>query len=504
MSGVEDTKFFLTGDWGHITPQLNIEHLEEVVLKNIDIPQFYSFPALSFLTPLLNVLHRVSVINSRVHTTPCETSAELSELEYIDVSSNLLNDWTLREMMCNGRGVLQGLRTVNVSRNNLKSLNSQLFTQLDKLETLDMSGNQFHSMPEICNWPSSLRILNLSSSHLTKATDCLPKSLYTLDLSHNDLTKFTIELPVLTELYISGNKISSLSNGNLFPALVFLLIQNNALQTFSDNDLKLYKKLKTLEAGARTFVCSCDFVAFVTSDMPRHRVTLRDGFESYVCESPDAARGERVEDAGLSVFECHTALALSILCSSILIVLLLIAGLCYKFSAVWYLKMTWAWLRAKRRRPVLKKGELRYDAFVSYSERDSGWVDEHLVPELELSEPPLHLCLHKRDFLPGARILDNIMEAIEQSHRTLFVLSRHFVNSEWCKYELDYSHFRLFDQNNDTAVLILLEPIAKETIPKRFCKLRKFMNSRTYLEWPDDDSKIPRFWQSLREAIKTP
>ncbi|KAK1885869.1 Toll-like receptor 2 type-1 [Dissostichus eleginoides] len=137
--------------------------------------------------------------------------------------------------------------------------------------------------------------------------------------------------------------------------------------------------------------------------------------------------------------------------------------------------MTWAWLRAKRK-PKLKKGELEYDAFVSYSEMDSGWVEAHLVPELEQVEPRLRLCLHKRDFVPGGWILDNIGRYREE----------------------------LFDHNDDTVVLILLEPIDKETVPKKFCKLRRVMNSRTYLEWPEDHDQIPGFWHSLRTAIKKP
>lgn len=71
-------------------------------------------------------------------------------------------------------------------------------------------------------------------------------------------------------------------------------------------------------------------------------------------------------------------------------------------------------------------------------------------------------------------------------------------------HELDYTHYRLFDNNDDAVVLILLECIDKNTIPKKFCKLWRVMNSRTYLEWPDDDNQIPRFWQSLTTAINRP
>ncbi|KAI2536300.1 toll like receptor 2 [Homo sapiens] len=137
------------------------------------------------------------------------------------------------------------------------------------------------------------------------------------------------------------------------------------------------------------------------------------------------------------------------------------------------------------------------------SERDAYWVENLMVQELENFNPPFKLCLHKRDFIPGKWIIDNIIDSIEKSHKTVFVLSENFVKSEWCKYELDFSHFRLFDENNDAAILILLEPIEKKAIPQRFCKLRKIMNTKTYLEWPMDEAQREGFWVNLRAAIKS-
>lgn len=117
---------------------------------------------------------------------------------------------------------------------------------------------------------------------------------------------------------------------------------------------------------------------------------------------------------------------------------------------------------------------------------------------------PLTLCLHKRDFLPGNWIVDNIMSAMERSRRTIFVLSENFVQSDWCRYELDFSHFWLFDGDSgrDAAILILLEPLSKDDVPKRFCKLRKLMSSTTYLEWPQEEEKVEGFWRSLRHALR--
>jgi toll-like receptor 2 len=47
-----------------------------------------------------------------------------------------------------------------------------------------------------------------------------------------------------------------------------------------------------------------------------------------------------------------------------------------------------------------------------------------------------------RDFTPGISVLDNIVEAIHSSYKVIFVLTDHFVSSQWCKYEADQEIMR--------------------------------------------------------------
>lgn len=459
-------------------------------------------------------------------------------LQYLDLSDNLLTDLTLEETMCKGDGSMKELRVLNISGNALKSLStlSHLVTKLYKLTQLDVSRNVYNSMPQQCSWPSTLQSLNLSSTKLREVTACLPTTLQVLDLSNNDLQTFPIALPVLRVLYLSGNKFLKLPPGWLFPNLQILTIQMNTLNMFGHSDLKLYERLQNLQAGQNKFVCSCDFVSFLQSTIKgggavglrdEGAVYLTDGAESYVCDSPLLFQGKPVGQVHLSVVECHRVLFVSVSCGVALVIGILLTVLLWRLHAFWYLKMTWAWLKAKRSsvsRQRRRQGDgsdteplLCFDAFVSYSERDASWVEEFLVPELEnpsqestgaarnvTSLQPLSLCLHKRDFLPGQWIVDNIMSAMERSRRTIFVLSENFVSSDWCRYELDFSHFRLFDgkDDGDAAILILLEPLSKDDIPKRFCKLRKLMNSTTYLEWPQEEERRPEFWRSLRNALR--
>lgn len=51
---------------------------------------------------------------------PCRTSHLLENLQYLDLSNNLLTDMTLAETLCDGDGTLRDLRVLNVSGNALK------------------------------------------------------------------------------------------------------------------------------------------------------------------------------------------------------------------------------------------------------------------------------------------------------------------------------------------------------------------------------------------------
>lgn len=56
----------------------------------------------------------------QVFVLPCQTSHLLKNLQYLDLSDNLLTDMTLEETLCNGNGTMRNLRVLNVSGNALK------------------------------------------------------------------------------------------------------------------------------------------------------------------------------------------------------------------------------------------------------------------------------------------------------------------------------------------------------------------------------------------------
>ncbi|KAK5606875.1 hypothetical protein CRENBAI_014116 [Crenichthys baileyi] len=512
----------LTGEGRWISAnRTDLSSLDEFFVSDVTIIDILKFAMTSDLTFLLQYQKKLSIVNSKIFLLSCYLTQMMVNTEYLDVSDNLLTDLTLPYMLCDSGEVLQNLRVLNISGNHLKSFSTmnRLVTQLTRLSHLDVSRTSYSSMPPSCTWPSTLRYLNISRAKLATITPCLPKSLEVLDLSYNDVKEFVLTLPVLRELHLSGNKFLRLPAGGHYPNLQTLTIQSNTLNVFGLSDLQSYRRLKNLEAGHNKFVCSCEFVTFLHSQLVGSGdVKITDGKQSYVCDSPFYLQGEAVSQVNLSIIQCRPVMFVSVSCGVALFLGMLVSVLLWRCHTFWYLKMTWAWLKAKRgsqrrwQQRNMDESEplLSFDAFVSYCEKDASWVEEFLVPALE--EPsdtdsvnptsPLTLCLHKRDFLPGHWIMDNIMSSIERSRRTVFVLSENFVQSDWCRYELDFSHFWLFDAGGDAAILILLEPLSKDDIPKRFCKLRKLMSSTTYLEWPQEEERRPEFWRSLRNALR--
>nr|AGR82464.1 toll-like receptor 2 [Pan troglodytes troglodytes]AGR82478.1 toll-like receptor 2 [Pan troglodytes troglodytes]AGR82482.1 toll-like receptor 2 [Pan troglodytes troglodytes]AGR82486.1 toll-like receptor 2 [Pan troglodytes troglodytes] len=476
--------------------------VETLTIRRLHIPRFYLFYDLSTLYSLTERVKRITVENSKVFLVPCLLSQHLKSLEYLDLSENLIVEEYLKNSAC--EDAWPSLQTLILRQNHLASLEKtgETLLTLKNLTNVDISKNSFHSMPETCQWPEKMKYLNLSSTRIHSVTSCIPKTLEILDVSNNNLNLFSLNLPQLKELYISRNKLMTLPDASLLPMLLVLKISRNAITTFSKEQLDSFHTLKTLEAGGNNFICSCEFLSFTQEQQALAKVLI-DWPANYLCDSPSHVRGQQVQDVRLSVSECHRTALVSGMCCALFLLILLTGVLCHRFHGLWYMKMMWAWLQAKRKPRKAPSRNICYDAFVSYSERDAYWVENLMVQELENFNPPFKLCLHKRDFIPGKWIIDNIIDSIEKSHKTVFVLSENFVKSEWCKYELDFSHFRLFDENNDAAILILLEPIEKKAIPQRFCKLRKIMNTKTYLEWPMDEAQREGFWVNLRAAIKS-
>uniref|UniRef100_A0A8C4PXD6 TIR domain-containing protein n=1 Tax=Eptatretus burgeri TaxID=7764 RepID=A0A8C4PXD6_EPTBU len=382
-------------------------------------------------------------------------------LKIVDFSGNLLNGKGLWRTECNFSVVFPDTTHLILSHN--------------KFSDLDLVSTRLHLMP-------SIHYVDLSYNAISEFSFCQwPSILHVLILSHNDasLSGPICHSPHLHILDMSHTLLKSLDNSFLsrVPAIK-----------------EGIRNLHSLKLGHNPYFCNCDLYWFCTTF---EKNVLVDWPDMYRCSYPDNMAGGKVEAFHPHLVQCDTRILITVTTLITGITGALIVGLGYYFDAIWFIRMGWLWVWAKRRgyKKLDSNQTFRYHAFISYSENDSSWVNDCLVPTLESLESGLRLCIHDRDFTPGEWIVDNIIQCIEQSSKTIFVLSRNFVNSQWCHYELYFAHHRTMCEREDSLVLLLLEPLPTSSVPSKFCKLRSLLGKKTYLAWPSEEAKRAIFWR---------
>ncbi|NXP32310.1 TLR1 protein, partial [Leiothrix lutea] len=479
--------------------------MKALTMKKIQLTDLYfSQDDLYRIFADMNIADMTIADSEMIHML-CPSSK--SPFRYLNFLKNDLTDFLFQ----NCDNLLQ-LETLILHKNKFESLHKVSFmtSHMTSLQYLDMSNNLLrHDGAAVrCQWAESLSELDLSSNQLVDAVfECLPVNIKKLSLQNNQISNVPrgmVELKCLEELNLASNRLADLPGCSGFASLQFLNIERNLILTPSADFFQSCPRVRELQAGHNPFKCSCELQAFI--GLERQSGGKLFGWPAaYVCEYPEGLRGTELKDFHLSQLACNTTL---LLVTALLLTLVLVAAvafLCIYLDVPWYVRMTWQWTQTKRRAwhdPPGDQGPvLQFHAFISYSERDSAWVKNELIPNLEKGEGCVQLCQHERNFIPGKSIVENIINCIEKSYKSIFVLSPNFVQSEWCHYELYFAHHKLFSENSNSLILILLEPIPPYLIPARYHKLKALMAKRTYLEWPKERSKRALFWANLRAAI---
>ncbi|XP_012413378.1 toll-like receptor 6 [Trichechus manatus latirostris] len=429
-----------------------------------------------------------------------------STFKFLNFTQNVFTDSVFENC-----STLDRLETLILQKNGLKDLfKVGLMTKgMPSLEILDVSQNslEFNRYERNCTWVESIVVLNLSSNILTDSVfRCLPPRVTVLDLHNNrikNIPKQITKLEALQELNVAFNYLTDLPGCGAFSSLSALTIDHNSISYPSTDFFSSCQKIRSIKAGNNPFQCSCEIREFIKSISQISSEMVKGWPESYKCAYPESYKGTPLQDFHISQLSCNTMLLIVTIGVTVLVLVVTVTFLCICLDLPWYLRMICQWTQTRYRARNTPLEELQrniqFHAFISYSEHDSAWVKNELVPCLEKED--IRICLHERNFVPGKSIIENIINCIEKSYKSIFVLSPNFVQSEWCHYELYFAHHKLFHEGSDNLILILLEPISQNSIPSKYHKLKALMTKRTYLEWPTEKSKRGLFWANIRAAF---
>ncbi|XP_012696789.2 toll-like receptor 6 [Clupea harengus] len=467
----------------------------------------YRYPKFNISVEHFTHLSYLKFSGTGMNILPCNLISAIPSLQILDLSDNLLEESGFWWPLCKPTEIFPSLRHLSLSHNRFfdLALISKQSSQIKLLESLDLSFNSIR-LTGPCSWSPHLTELSLSHNNLGNGVfKYLSTNFKRLDLSKTGITtisqKVLSQFPSLTHLILSSNNIQVIPLNLRAPVLQALFIDQNAIAYISEGVLDGLPKLETLVAGKNPFSCTCDSYWFVTA---MNKSLLPDWPLDYSCSTPPSYADTSLVNFKPGNLSCHPWLQAVVSFSVLTVIIAVFAIVFHVCDGVWYTKMLWVWIRVKRRarkgEDRLLKGSFNYHAFISYSQHDSAWVDTQLVPTLEGTG--LSLCIHERDFVPGQWIVDNIINCVEASYKTIFVLSQNFVQSEWCNYELFFAQHRAISVDQDSVVFILLEPIPPDSLPSKFLKLRTLLRQQTYLEWPKDECKKHIFWSSLRSMLQ--
>lgn len=413
-------------------------------------------------------LRHIYLQNNFILSLRGEIRAKNNYIETLDISNNFCTH-IFRSI--DG----QHIRYLNLSHSDIskdleEDTNGELLETFTNLEVLDLSFNKISSLPKL----------------LLKKT----KHLRCLNTSNNRISSWMVDMRTVSKLKLldlSDNKLKTLDEG-AFTQIEELFERSNLTIDLSGNDL----------------ACTCENQNFL-----RWMLKYRKHFlyiKNYSCSSGKAALFDfRTSDSSLEILQklCESFLSLYIGSAVFLAMFLTLVTsiVCVKNKwkiryLIYKSKQKCGFLTPFNDRCLPTTMHYEYDAFLSYSGQELMFVLHEVIPRLE-DNKNLRLLIRDRDYLPGFPKVDSIMHSLQESKRTICIVSRKYLASKWRDYELNMAKVEgIKDRGTlDYIILILLPEVYNgKQLPH---KIMDLIQKDRYIEYPKESCAYDDFWNRL-------
>ncbi|KAF0287755.1 Toll-like receptor 6 [Amphibalanus amphitrite] len=362
-------------------------------------------------------------------------------------------DCSRKEQVVISREIPMDATAVFADGNNIRSLDSHTFIGRKRIKVLHVNGSNVEEIQNrSLNGLSALQVLRLESNQLTT------------------FRGFEFDgLQSLRELYLHSNRLRVIhqSTFSRLAALEVLTLHDNQLASFPVWQL-VNPYLVHISLADNQWSCSCVPAARLAAFLAERgdkvidadTVRCSEGDRPDLCGDGDPPPPVVQHDGSGGV------LPAAIVSAAVLAVAALVAVLVFRFRA----------RLCRGKVPpaappsvagsrgfagghysvavVTPEVEKLYDAFVTYSAQDTRFVNEVLAPELEQATPALRLCLLRRDAPNTSYLGDAVHHCVQASRKTLLVISRNFLDNEWCRFDFKASHLDALRTSRGTVVLL--------------------------------------------------
>ncbi|XP_060075359.1 toll-like receptor Tollo [Ylistrum balloti] len=366
---------------------------------------------------------------------------DYSKLKYIDQSISATKSRYHIDVLTEN-SFFKEVRIYNMSRTRMSLLNSRFKTwwmDFPKLEYLDLSYNlidTFDVDPSATAWDLPLLHVNVSHNNITR-------------INTNFISKLA-KLSSVMILNLEGNPFHCDCSPDM--ESVVDLVQNN--DVWNNKLYSPYAYIRNLK-----------------------------------CATPKSAKGKTFLSLTRTDLSCEITSYAPIIILSVVVVFLVVLIIVMtryrrEIQILTYTRFHLV-LPCQPRESYQNK---MYDAFVSYSSENEGWVIKtfQALEEEENNKGfngyKFRFCLHQRDFIAGKTIFDNIIDSVEASHHTVIILSKYFLNSHWCMYEFQEAFQQSIMERKRHLIVVLMEDIPDDEMPK---ELKRCLKTFTYIRKDD-------------------